>query len=189
MFKKLMVLLMALLTSIAFAAVDVNSADASQLDGVKGIGPAISAKIVAARKNGNFKDWNDFVQRVPGVGEKSAAKLSAAGLTVNGVSFNGMPAATTTPAAPRGKKPAAEPMTPAAPAIKPAVPAAPAAVVVPAAASKPSKAEKAAAKAEKATAAKEAKAEKAAKKAQAKADAKAAKADKAASQAGAASKK
>jgi competence protein ComEA len=171
MFKKLLVLLMALVTSIAFAAVDVNSADATQLDGVKGIGPVLSAKIVAARKSGNFKDWNDFVQRVPGVGDKSAVKLSAAGLTVNGSTFNGVPAAAAAPAVPKPEKvsKAAAPVVPATPAAPPATmtmakpAAAPAPTAIASAASaKPTKAEKAAA-------AKEAKAEKAAKKAEAKA--------------------
>jgi len=90
MIKKFMALLMALFTALAFAAVDVNKADTTQLDAVKGIGPTIAGKITAERAKGPFKDWNDFVTRVPGIGEKSAANLSAAGLTVNGAGFKGM---------------------------------------------------------------------------------------------------
>jgi len=78
----------------SFAAVDVNKATAAELDGVKGIGPAISAKIVDERKKGNFKDWNDFVTRVNGIGEKSAANLSTNGLTVGGAAYKGAPAKT-----------------------------------------------------------------------------------------------
>ena len=61
-----------------------NAADAVALDAVKGIGPATSAAIIQARKAGPFKSWADLVTRVRGVGEANAARLSAAGLTVNG---------------------------------------------------------------------------------------------------------
>ncbi len=99
MLKKLVALLLALCTALAFAAVDVNSADATQLDGVKGIGPSIAGKISAERKKGPFKDWDDLINRVGGIGEKSAAQLSEGGLTVNGRSFKGMaPAAPKAPA-------------------------------------------------------------------------------------------
>ncbi len=92
MFKKLLAVLSIFILSIgfAFAGVDVNKADQAALDGIKGIGPATSKAIVDARsKGGNFKDWSDFESRVKGVGEKSAAKLSEAGLTVNGQSKAG----------------------------------------------------------------------------------------------------
>ena len=93
MFRKLFAAVLALFAAAAFAAVDVNKADAAALDGVKGIGPGISAKIVEERKKGSFKDWNDLITRVSGIGETSAAKLSEAGLTVNGASFKGAAAA------------------------------------------------------------------------------------------------
>lgn len=89
MFKTIIAALLALFTAAAFAAVDVNKATAAELDGVKGIGPGISAKIIDARKAGPFKDWPDFIDRVKGVGEGNAAKFSAEGLTVNGTSFKG----------------------------------------------------------------------------------------------------
>jgi competence protein ComEA len=81
-----------LYAAASFAAVDVNKATAAELDSVKGIGPAISAKILDERKKGNFKDWNDFVSRVSGIGEKSAANLSTNGLTVGGAAYKGAPA-------------------------------------------------------------------------------------------------
>ena len=93
MIKRLLATLLAFLSFAVFAAVDVNKGTAAELDGVKGIGPAISTKIVDERKKGNFKDWADFVARVNGIGDKSAAKLSEAGLTVNGSAFSGAPAA------------------------------------------------------------------------------------------------
>ena len=77
----------------ASAAVEVNSADPSQLESIKGIGPALSGKIVAERKQGNFKDWSDFEARVAGVGEKNAAGFSRNGLTVGGKPKDGAQAA------------------------------------------------------------------------------------------------
>jgi competence protein ComEA len=91
MFKKLVVALLALVAAAAFAAVDVNKADQSALESIKGIGPGISGKILDERKKGAFKDWNDLIERVKGVGEGNAAKFSGDGLTVNGASFNGAP--------------------------------------------------------------------------------------------------
>mgnify|MGYP006158566785 CR=1 FL=1 len=90
--------------AFAFAAVDVNKATVADLDSIKGIGPAISGKIIDERKKGNFKDWNDFIERVKGIGDGNAAKLSTAGLTVNGSSFSGAPAATTKPASKTASK-------------------------------------------------------------------------------------
>ena len=93
MFKKLATLMLALFTFAAFAAVDVNKATQAELDGIKGVGPGIAGKILDERKKGNFKDCNDFVERVKGVGEGNAAKFSAEGLTVNGATFKGAAAA------------------------------------------------------------------------------------------------
>lgn len=87
MFKK-MVLAVAgflMVASLAFANVDANKADQAALDGVKGIGPTTSKRILEERKKGGeFKSWADFEKRVKGVGGKKAAALSDAGLTVNG---------------------------------------------------------------------------------------------------------
>lgn len=87
MLKKLTAILMALFAAAAFAAVDVNEASIADLDSIKGIGPGTSAKIAEERKAAKFKDWNDFIQRVSGIGEKRAAKLSAEGLTVGGTPY------------------------------------------------------------------------------------------------------
>ena len=89
MWKKILAVLAMLYAVASFAAVDVNKATAAELDSVKGIGPAISGKIIDERKKGNFKDWQDFIARVKGVGENNAAKFSAEGLTVNGSAFKG----------------------------------------------------------------------------------------------------
>jgi competence protein ComEA len=98
MLKKILALVTLLYAALSFAAVDVNKGTAADLDGIKGIGPGISGKIVDERKKGNFKDWNDFIERVKGVGEGNAAKFSAEGLTVNGAGFKGAAAAPTTKA-------------------------------------------------------------------------------------------
>jgi competence protein ComEA len=87
MLKKLLALVLMLFTALAMAAVDVNKATDAQLDSVKGIGPVTSKTILAERKKGHFKDWQDFIDRVKGIGDKRAADLSAQGLTVNGESY------------------------------------------------------------------------------------------------------
>ena len=98
MIKKLLAVFLSLFAAMAFAAVDVNKATPAELDTVKGIGPAIAAKIVAERGKGSFKDWPDFIERVKGVGEGNAAKFSAEGLTINGAAFAGAPAKAAAPA-------------------------------------------------------------------------------------------
>lgn len=92
MWKKILVILAMLYAAASFAAVDVNKASAAELDSIKGIGPAISGKIIDERKKGSFKDWQDFIDRVKGVGEGNAAKFSAEGLTVNGSTYKGVAA-------------------------------------------------------------------------------------------------
>jgi competence protein ComEA len=89
MLKKILAVLVALYAAVAMAAaVDVNKATDAQLDAVKGIGPATSKAITAERKKGgDFKNWEDFISRVKGVGDKKAEALSKEGLTVNGEAY------------------------------------------------------------------------------------------------------
>jgi len=117
MIKKLMLAAATLVASMGFAwaQVDVNKADVAALDGVKGVGPSMSKAIIDERGKGPFKDWADFQKRVKGVGDKRAAKLSQAGLQVNGQSKEGAPmgaaddkAAKPAKAAKSAAKPAAE---------------------------------------------------------------------------------
>jgi competence protein ComEA len=119
MLKKILAIMAMLYAAACFAAVDVNKATAAELDSIKGIGPGISTKILDERKKGTFKDWNDLVERVKGVGNGNAAKFSAEGMTVNGEAFKG--------AAPAAKKADAKTtakVTPKADAAKPAASAA-----------------------------------------------------------------
>ena len=105
MLKKALALLLSLAATLAMAAVDVNTASEADLDSIKGIGPGTSGKMLEARKSGKFKDWTDLIERVPGIGDKRAAKLSAEGLTVNGAKYQ--PAAAAEKAAPKAKAPSA----------------------------------------------------------------------------------
>ena len=94
MLKKLLTLLVAtLLATATWAAVDVNTATEAELDGIKGIGPGLSGRILQERQNAPFKDWADFIGRVGGVGNKSAVNFSKEGLTVNGKKYSAAAAA------------------------------------------------------------------------------------------------
>jgi competence protein ComEA len=101
MLKLIIGLIIALCAAVCLAAVDVNKASAAELDSIKGIGPALSGKILDERNKGAFKDWNDLLSRVKGMGQKNAAKFSAEGLTVNDAAYK---AIATEPAAGTGKK-------------------------------------------------------------------------------------
>ena len=87
MFKKLLAALLAFTAIAVFAAVDVNKATQAELEEIKGIGPAMSTRILTERKKAAFKDWDDMAERVKGIGEGNAKKFSSAGLTVNGTAF------------------------------------------------------------------------------------------------------
>lgn len=87
MIKKTVAALLAVFALNCWAAVDVNTATAADLDSIKGIGPGTSGKMLDARKASPFKNWSDLVERVPGIGDKRAGKLSAEGLTVNGEAY------------------------------------------------------------------------------------------------------
>ena len=67
--QKSIALLALLATSLAFAAVDVNKASEADLDGIKGIGPATTRSILSERKKSEFKNWEDLMTRVKGIGE------------------------------------------------------------------------------------------------------------------------
>jgi len=66
--------------SLAFAALDINTANRAQPEAVRGVGTELAERAA-------FKDWADLIARVPGVGPASAARLSANGLTVGGAPY------------------------------------------------------------------------------------------------------
>ena len=85
MMKKLLLALIAFFafTSMALAAVNLNTATKEELDGVKGVGPVKAQAIIDYRKkNGPFKSVDDL-KNVKGFGDKTVAKMRSE-LTVDG---------------------------------------------------------------------------------------------------------
>ena len=75
--KKIIGLFLALFTyaSIAFAAVNINSATKEQLESLDGIGPVKAQAIIDYRKkNGPFKSLED-IKKVDGVGDATYDKI------------------------------------------------------------------------------------------------------------------
>jgi competence protein ComEA len=68
---------------LSATALEINTANEAELDSVRGLGPASTARVLKARAQGEFKDWADLMQRVKGIKAATATRLSAAGLTVN----------------------------------------------------------------------------------------------------------
>jgi competence protein ComEA len=70
------------LTNVA-SALDLNTATEADLDSLKGLGPAITQRIMQARTQAPFQDWADVHQRVKGIGPKLTASLVEQGVTVD----------------------------------------------------------------------------------------------------------
>jgi competence protein ComEA len=87
MIRKILSVVLSLAAATCLAAADINKASQAELESVKGIGPAMSGKILDERKKAPFKDWADVMERVKGVKQATAAKFSTGGLTVNGGTF------------------------------------------------------------------------------------------------------
>lgn len=102
--KTLVAALLAWAAATAFAGVDVNKATQAELESIKGIGPAMSARILDARKAAAFKDWADLQSRVKGLGDARSARLSADGLTVGGAAFKAGDGTARPAKAPKGSK-------------------------------------------------------------------------------------
>ena len=71
----------------ALARVEINTATEAQLDGIRGVGPATTRRILQERERQPFQDWQDLVARVRGIGAASAARFSEQGFTVNGQAY------------------------------------------------------------------------------------------------------
>jgi competence protein ComEA len=85
MFKKIVVGMATLLASVsmAWAAVNINTASEGELTALSGIGPSKAKAIVEYRKaNGNFKTVED-IQKVKGIGPATYESLKSQ-LTVAG---------------------------------------------------------------------------------------------------------
>lgn len=118
--KKMMFLFFAafltLFSGLALAAVDINSATASDLESVKGIGPAKAKAIIDYReKNGPFKSVDDL-KGVKGFGVKTIDKLRPE-LSVGGGAA-AAPAVIPAPSAPKAAPAPAPTAVPAVPAKK-----------------------------------------------------------------------
>ena len=74
-------------------ALEVNHATEAELDGLRGLGPAFTRRILAERSLHPFADWPDLMRRVSGMGRVTAQKLSAQGLTVENQSLEQKPMA------------------------------------------------------------------------------------------------
>ena len=68
-------------------ALDINLATEAELDSLRGLGPSLTAKVLAARQNQPFQSWADLMQRVSGIREAMAQRLSDQGVTVQGRSY------------------------------------------------------------------------------------------------------
>jgi competence protein ComEA len=79
-------LLIALIGNRALAqtTLELNEATQAQLESLPGIGPALAERLLAARQQAPFMDWDDLRRRVRGIGAASAGKLSDQGLRIAG---------------------------------------------------------------------------------------------------------
>ena len=74
-------------------ALEINHATEAELDGLRGLGPAFTRRILSERDIRPFADWPDLMRRVSGMGGVTAQKLSAQGLTVQNQSLEQKPIA------------------------------------------------------------------------------------------------
>ena len=73
--RAILLAILCLFSSLAMAAVDINSASVAQLDQLPSIGPKTARAIVDYRKkNGGFKNVDELL-KVKGIGEKTLLKL------------------------------------------------------------------------------------------------------------------
>lgn len=77
-----------LLSVTPVIGLEVNQASEADLDGLRGIGPPFTRRLMAARAEQPFQDWPDLMRRVTGMGPRMAQRLSDQGLTVQGQPLN-----------------------------------------------------------------------------------------------------
>ena len=98
MLKKITACGWALAWGLAGAQViDLNQATEITLDGLKGVGPALTREVLSERDKAPFKDWNDVTRRVKGIGPRKANQLSEQGVRVQGLPFAEQTSAQPTP--------------------------------------------------------------------------------------------
>ena len=69
------------------SALDLQQATEAELDSLRGMGPSLTAKVLAARAEKPFDSWADLMRRVNGIREAMAQRLSDQGLTVQGLAY------------------------------------------------------------------------------------------------------
>ena len=69
------------------SALDIQQATEAELDSLRGLGPSLTAKVLAARAEKPFDSWSDLMRRVNGIREATAQRLSDQGLTVQGLAY------------------------------------------------------------------------------------------------------
>jgi len=91
MLKKIASVLLALgFASLTWALqIDLNQATEVELDGLKGLGPALTQEMLNERKKAPFKNWDDVTSRVKGIGPQKARSLSEQGVRVQGKAYAG----------------------------------------------------------------------------------------------------
>jgi competence protein ComEA len=72
---------------LSVSALEINQANEAELDSIKGMGPAMTRKVLAARADKPFTNWKDLMTRVTGIGKAKAQQFSEQGVLVNGQSF------------------------------------------------------------------------------------------------------
>jgi competence protein ComEA len=89
MFKKITALLWVFIgTGLAWAQpIDLNKASEIELDGLAGVGPALTREVLRERDKAPFQDWADVTRRVRGIGPQKASRLSEQGVRVQGQAF------------------------------------------------------------------------------------------------------
>ncbi len=66
------------------AVINVNIATPAELETIRGVGPATAQRIVQERERaGPFISFQDFAERIRGIGPKRAAAMRAAGVGVS----------------------------------------------------------------------------------------------------------
>ena len=68
-------------------ALEINQANEAELDSIKGMGPAMTRKLLIARAEKIFTNWKDLMSRVAGIGKAKAQQFSDQGVLVNGQGF------------------------------------------------------------------------------------------------------
>jgi competence protein ComEA len=72
------------LVPAAALALEINTATRAQLEQLPSLGVATTERILKARSERPFADWDDLAARVSGLRGKRAGQLDRQGLTVNG---------------------------------------------------------------------------------------------------------